>query len=277
MYSARLGNNKIITSNNYDFKSKIYCMDPSCKASVIYVEKSALKAAHFKTTGKGDSIHKDDCIYVSARDFKNTLSLVTTFQKENISQNVRDHVIQLNLNKLDPDYTARGIERSGAASEADVDELDKDKLKEPTTTPKSISSLKTLTKLFKTTEPDLLASIIINVKGNKIPISELICSAEEAHDTLWGDHIYEVQYFVHGVISKIINRDKVKFINLESDNLSHPVTLVIFDKYLKHFSYNDKDLLQKEVLACGFLKKNEYGGKQGTEIIIKSSKFVEVL
>lgn len=277
MYSAKLSNGKIVTTSNYDLQSTLYCMDKTCKANVIYVAKSELKAAHFKTTGKRDSVHKDNCIYVNKHDFKETLKLVSTFQKENIEQNVRDHVIQLNLNKLDPDYVSRGIERTGAAAHKEIEELEKDTLKEPVTTPKSISSLKTLTKLFKTAEPDLLASIIISVKGNKIPISELICNTSDAHDTLWGDSIYQVQYFVHGVVSKIINREKVKYINLESENSSNPVTLIIFDKYLKHFTYNDKDLLNKEILACGFLKKNEFGGNQGTEIIIKSAKFVEIL
>lgn len=100
MYSARLSNEKIVTTSNYDMQSILYCMDKECKANVIYVEQSELKAAHFKTTGKGNSVHTEHCIYVNKRNFKETLELVSTFQKENIEQNVRDHITQLNLNKL---------------------------------------------------------------------------------------------------------------------------------------------------------------------------------
>lgn len=275
MYLARLTNRNIISTAEYDFTSDIFCIDPNCSAKVIFVEKSVDRAAHFRTTGKGESIHSEECGFFKELDFKEKLSLVSAYQEENIAQNVREHSIRLNLNKLDPDYVPREAP-NGSSNPKEATEIDKDTIKEPSSTPQSISSLKTIKKLFNSVEPDLLASIILNVKGQKVPLSQIIREPHQAHELLWSDKDLPIQYFIFGHVTKIINRDKVKFINLNTEGIERPFTLVIFDKYLKYFELNDADLLHKDILACGFLKKNNYGDKEGTELIIKSSKFVEV-
>lgn len=277
MFSARLEDKRIITTSEYDHASEIFCIDKNCDATVIFIAQTPDKAAHFKTTGKGSSVHHENCGYAVERDFKSKLELVSSYQKENIKQNVREFPVRLDFNKLDPDYVARNITRSESAEGNPAEELDKSNFKDLTPTPKTISSLKSIKRLFKTVEPDLLASIVINVKGVKIPLSEIICTPEAAHDMLWNDLDQKITYFVHGHITKIVNREKVKYITLQTEAVEHPMTLVIFDKYLKHFEHNDKDILFKDILACGYLKKNEFGNKQGTEMILKSSKYLEVL
>lgn len=179
------------------------------------------------------------------------------------------------MNKIDPDYLGRQVEREENEKKAqDPNEV---KVKQESATPNSIGSLKAIVKLLTSYEPDTLASILVSVKGKKIPISQLILSHDKAHELLWADRAIEsLRYFVYGTVEKLIRREKVYYINFKPVN-DVMFSLVIFDKYFKHFTYTDEQLVGKNILATGLLKKNVYKDKNTTEMVIKSNKYLEFL
>ncbi len=281
MHSALLVNGKVITAKAYDANlhgTRLNCIDKCCQVPVIYIPESKDKeiVAHFRTSGRGDSIHKTGCGFAKKLSFEETLSKVSEYQVSLREQGVREFVVRLNLNSIDPDYEAKEVNRE-PAEKKEKEELDDKALKESAPTPKSIGSLNAVKKLFTTVEPDLLASIIISVKGTKIPISELIRSNQDAHIALWQNKTLDLPYFIHGKIEKMVRRDKVWYINFESTG-SCFFSLVVFEKHFKHFTFKDTELVGKNVLAYGYLKKNEYNkGKPSTEMVVKSNKYIQFL
>lgn len=280
MHSALLSDGKLITAKEYEAERHgvmLFCMDPTCKVPVHFVKGDVLNTPHFKTSGKANSIHKNTCGFANKLNFKDTVSKVNEYQEALRAQGIREFVVKLNMDKLDPDYVPKEVNRGDSEKEqTPPPEIDKKLLKEKPETPSSLSSLKSIKKLYQSVSPDLLASIVISIKGNQIPISKLICHYETAHNLFWKGDTLEVPYFIYGVVQKVVRREKVWFINLASD--SYFFTLVIFEKYFKHFSYRDEDLLNKEILAMGFLRKNEYQkDKPSTEMIIKSDDYIEFL
>lgn len=280
MHSALLSNGKLTTAKEYEAERHgvmLFCMDPTCKVPVHFVKGDALNSPHFKTSGKANSIHKNTCGFANKLNFKDAVSKVNEYQEALRAQGIREFVVKLNMDKLDPDYVPKEVNRGDSEKEqTPPPKIDKKLLKEKPETPSFLSSLKSIKKLYQSVSPDLLASIVISIKGNQIPISKLICHYETAHNLFWKGDTLEVPYFIYGVVQKIVRREKVCFINLASD--SYFFTLVIFEKYFKHFSYRDEDLLNKEILAMGFLRKNEYQkDKPSTEMIIKSNDYIEFL
>lgn len=281
MHSALLANGKIITAKEYDemiHGESLQCIDSTCHVPVFYVNANTTATAHFKTSGKGTSIHKESCGFAKKLTFKESVDKVGEYQSSLQQQGIREFVVKLNLNKLDPDYVPKTVERGTSEKEPkEPDELDSKALKEEKETPKSISSLKSVKKLFKELEPDILASIIISVNGMKLPISKIICHCEDAHKAVWNNEVLPVPYFVHGTVSKIHRREKVWYISLDAEDTPY-FTLVIFEKYFRNFTYKDDELIGKEILAAGPLKKNDYNKERhATEMIIKSDKYIEFL
>lgn len=281
MHSACLPDGKVITATSYDENLHgilLSCMDKSCGVPVLYVQGTKDIIPHFKTSGKGASVHHENCGFFRKLTFEETLTKVSEYQNSLQAYGIREFIVRLNLNSIDPDYEARVIERTSKDEEdKEKEELESDALKEKTTTPKSIGSLRSVKKLFSTVEPDLLASIIITVKGIRIPISELIRSYEHAHTSLWADKTLDVPYFIHGKVEKVVRRDKVWYINFQTTEDCF-FSLVIFDRYFKHFTLKDNELVGKRILAYGYLKKNTYSKpKQATEMVIKSNKYIEFL
>ena len=280
MHSAILiHSKKLITAKSYDEELHgkcLECMDKSCGAPVIYIPERQGVAAHFKTSGKGESIHKATCGFGKNLDFATALSKVNEYQEDYGKHGIREILVRLNLNTIDPDYEPRVINRE-SNEEKEVAELDEKVLKSTAPTPKSIGSLKTVKKLFTTVEPDLLASIIISGKGSKVPVSELIRSSKDAHKALWENMTLDFPYFIHGTIEKVIRREKVWFIKLDAIEDTY-FSLVVFEKYFHHFTYKDAELVGRSILAYGYLKKNEFNKeKPATEMIIKSNKYIEFL
>jgi hypothetical protein len=120
---------------------------------------------------------------------------------------------------------------------------------------------------------------MVSVKGQKVAISELIQEYSAAHESLWEDGLnLDLPYFVQGTIDKVIRREKVWYINFANINNGNGYfLLVVFEKYFKHFSYKDKELIGKEILAYGYLRKNTYTSvkeKQYTEMAIKSNDYI---
>ncbi|MFD5853714.1 hypothetical protein ACFWGC_26635 [Cytobacillus pseudoceanisediminis] len=278
MRSAILASGQLISANEYTPEihgSQILCMDPSCKAPVIFVPSSDTISSHFKTSGKGESIHAINCGFFQSLSFQDSVAKVTEYQ--NIIQNSsKELVVRINMNAIDPDYKPRAVEREEKEKEKkDGQEV---KIKKEQTPPQTVSSLRSVKKLFTSYGPDVLASIIISIKGTKVPISYLIRNYKEAHEALWTDKLNQnLPYFVHGVIEWVIRRDKVWYINfVNEDNCLY--SLVIFEKYFKHFTYKDDELKGKEILAYGYLKKNTFSKeKQSTEMQIKSNSYIEFL
>ncbi|WP_028393897.1 hypothetical protein [Bacillus cihuensis] len=275
MHSAFLENGNLITAKEYipDLHGvQLFCLDKVCRVPLIFVQGNDDVSPHFKTSGKNDSVHKKNCGFSRKLSFQESVNKVAEFQQDLKNKGSKELLIRLNLNAIDPDYVAKSIERD--EKEKDPTNQEEIKVKKDSGTPQSIGSLKAVKKLFLGYEPDILASIIISVKGKKIAISELIRSHEESHKALWEFNTYEnVPYFVHGTVERIIRRDKVWFIKFDSS-----FSLVVFDRYFKHFTYKDDQLIGKNILAYGYLKKNNYNpDKPSTEMIIKSNKYLEFL
>lgn len=281
MHSALLADGKVITAKAYDESLhgvRITCIDKSCGVPVIFIPESKEKeiAPHFRTSGRGDSIHKSSCGFARKLTFQESVAKVTEYQASLREQGVREFVVRLNLNSIDPDYEAKEVNREPGEPK-EKEELESKALKETKPTPSSIGSLKSVKKLFTTVEPDLLASIIVSVGATKIPISELIRSNKDAHIALWQNKTLNLPYFIHGRIDKIIRLEKVWFINFEAKDASF-FSLVVFEKYFKHFTLKDEELIGKDVLAYGYLKKNEFNkDRPATEMTVKSNKYLEFL
>lgn len=276
MHSALLANNKVVTAKNYDVDvhgHSIRCIDSHCNVPVIFIAAGDGLTAHFKTTGRNDSIHRDGCGFAKKLTFHETVAKVQQYQDHLKSHGLREIPIKLNFDKIDPDKPQREAPEVGEKKDKPEKEIDESLLKDKESTPKSISSLKTIKKLFASVEPDLLAGILVKVKGHSIPISQIICSQERAHELLWTDKALNVPYFIHGRVVRFIKREKVWYIALEGTLF----TIVIFEKHFKHFPYKEADLIDKEILAVGHLKKNDYQGKQRSEMVIKSSDYIEFL
>ncbi|MCM3389977.1 hypothetical protein M3649_17805 [Ureibacillus chungkukjangi] len=280
MHSAILSDGHLITANQY-YPEKhgviLYCMDQSCKVPVHYVKGDATNTPHFKTSGKGESIHKESCGFAKKLSFKETVSKVSEYQESISEQGIREFLVKLNMDKIDPDYVPKEAPVKDTEKEKKPPkEIDEKLLKEKPEVASSLSSLKSIKKLFQSVSPDLLASIIISIKGNRIPISKLICHYQDAHQLFWEGDTFDVPYFVYGIVEKVTRREKVWYINLSSKD--YYFTLVIFEKYFKHFTYRDEDLLNHEILATGYLRKNEFQkDKPSTEMVIKSDKYIEFL
>lgn len=276
MHSALLENDKVVSAKSYDphiHGYAIRCIDTHCHAPVIFVSESGEVAAHFKTTGKNDSIHNAACGFAKKLTFQESVSKVQEYQDNLRKHGLREIPVKLNLDKLDPDIPKREAPEEGEKKEKKKQEIDEKLLKDKNETPKSISSLKTIKKLFTSVEPDLLAGIMVRVKGHTIPISQIICTQDLAHKLLWNDESLNVPYFIHGQVSRFIKRDKVWYIVFKGEIF----TLVIFEKHFKYFQYKEGDLLDKEILAVGYLKKNDFKDKQLSEMVIKSSDYIEFL
>ena len=281
MRAALLENGKIVTAKGYNEQihgTRLYCID--CKAPVFYNRGSDKHdiVPHFKTSGKGESVHSSTCGFYRKLTFKETIEKISEYQKILQQNHLPEIVVKLNLNRIDPDYVPRSIERDIENNNKKERENVEVKIKQEHETPSTISSLRSIKKLFNDYDADVLASIVLNVNGRKVVISELIRHYKDAHWALWNGEINpKIPYFVHGVIDKIIRREKVWFINFENvDNCYF--SLVVFEKYFKHFTYRDEDLLNKEILAVGYIRKNEFNKEiQATEMLIKSNKYIEFL
>jgi len=278
MQTALLANGQVIQAKDYipDVHGvRLFCIDQSCRVPVIYVQGNQNTVPFFKTTGKGDSIHKESCGFFRKLSFQETLKKVTEYQQNLQGKGIKEVVVRMNLHTLDPDYQKKTVHRE---TKEKTDDPSKVKVKNENDTPQTISSLRSVTKLF-TYEPDILAGIIVSIQGKKIPISELIRSYEDSHRALWSDELNKnLPYFIHGKIEKVIRREKVWYFNFPIIEDNHYFSLVVFDSHFKYFSYKDEDLLGKEILAYGFLRKNSYReGKFSTEMIIKSDKFIDFI
>ncbi len=278
MISAMFRDGRIISINEYNddlHSQQIYCIDKSCKAPLVHVKGNERTTPYFKTTGKNESKHTSSCGFYRPLSFEESLSKINDYQSDFIDQGLSETVIKLSFNKLDPDYEPRRIQRE------DKDEEKKNKetikIKNETAPPNSISSLKSIVKLFSTYEPDILSSILIQVKGHKIPISNLILSQEVAHEKLWSDMaVLNLPYLVHGEIEAINRREKVIYLNFKKIN-NIPFSIVIFEKYFKYFTYTDEELIGKYILCWGHLHKNTFNDKSFTNLLIKSDEYIEII
>ncbi|MFT9493867.1 MULTISPECIES: hypothetical protein [Bacillota] len=280
MNSALLHSGKVISAAEYNVDvhgHRIFCIDKSCRAPVIYVAGTETSVPYFKTTGKNDdSKHTISCGFYKPLTFEESIQKVGEYQAELSDQGIKETVIRINLNKIDPDYEAKQVERNEQEpKEKNPNEV---KIKQDKAAPNSISSLKSVVKLLTSYEPDTLASILVNVKGKKIPLSHIIISYEKAHELLWsGQAVEGLSYFVYGTIEQVYRREKVYYINFKPIN-NVLFSLVIFDRYFKHFTYSDEQLIGKKVLAWGPLRQNSFKDQKNTsEIIIKSNKYIEFI
>lgn len=278
MNSALLSNGKVITAREYNAEihgNRLYCIDNSCKVPVIHVPESENTTTYFKTTGKNDSKHAAGCGFSKPLTFVESIKKVGEYQDDLLDNGISETLVRLNLNKIDPDYERRLVEKD--ENEKKKKDPNKIKVKQESDTPASIGSLKSVVKLMTSYEPDILSGIIVNIKGKKIPISSIIIDQEKAHNLLWNDRLIpNIGYFVYGEVEHILRREKVIYINFKAVN-KVLFSLVLFDKYFRHFTYSDMDLIGKNILAWGFLRKNTYQDKNTTEMSIKADAYIGIL
>lgn len=280
MNSAMLHNGQVITAAEYNpdkHGKRIYCIDKACKTNIIYVPGTESTVPYFKTTGKNnESKHKSSCGFYKMLSFEESVEKVKEYQSELMGKGIPETIIRLNMAQIDPDYQKKVIERE--ESEKKIKDLNEVKVKQESNTPNSISTLKAIVKLLTSYEPDTLASILVSVKGREIPLSQIVVSADRAHELARSGQANEsLSYFVYGTIRKVIRREKVIYLNFEPIN-NVVFSLVIFDKYFKHFTYKDEQLIGRKILSYGFrLIKNEFKGKNTSELHIKSNKYLEML
>ncbi|MEG6533727.1 hypothetical protein NSQ82_20550 [Caldifermentibacillus hisashii] len=279
MNTALLHDGRMITASEYNFKyhgTRLYCVDKNCHVPVIFVPGTESVTPYFKTTGKNNSKHKPSCAFFKPLSFEESIVKVAEFQEDYLNhKGFKKNVIRLNLNKLDPDFESktREIEKK-KENPVNPNEI---KTKQESTTPKSITSLKSIVKLINSYEPDVLATILIQVKGNKIPLSQVILSPDKAHELLWNNQIIDsFSYLVYGTVDHVNRRKKVYYINLKPVN-NVLFSLVVFDKYFKHFTYTNEQLIGKSILAWGILRCNTYQNKNTSEMLIKSNQYLEFL
>lgn len=279
MNSALTHSGKVVLAHEYNeavHGTRLYCIDKSCQAAVIFVPGTEHSVPHFKTTGKSnESKHKESCGFFKKLTFEESIQKVKEYQDEYLEKGIfRETVIRLNFNQLDPDYQSVQQERSTEQKRKKESDI---KVRNENTTPKSISSLSSIVKLLTSYEPDILAQIIINFKGRKLPLSQMVLSHDKAHEILWEDKNHELKnYFVFGTVEQVLRREKVWYINFKPVN-GILFSLVVFDRYFKHFIYTDEELLNKKVLAWGTLRRNTYNEKNTSEMLIKSDQYISFL
>jgi len=275
MKTAKLHDGSIVTAGEYNearHSTRLFCIDPSCQTPVIFVPDSETATAHFKTIGKGESKHVRKCGFYRPLSLIETIKKTHEYQQHLLEQGVKEQVIRLNMKSIDPDYEPKQIDRQTETKS----KKDEDIKAKQDSTPGSVSSLKSLVKLLTAYSPDILSSLIVNIGGGrKFPLSEVVVDQKAAHDILWGTEGAEKRgFFVYGNIEKVIHREKVCYVNFEPvDNVDF--TLVVFERYFKHFTYTHEDLEGKQILTYGHLRKNDYKGTNKTEMVIKSNKYIE--
>jgi hypothetical protein len=269
---------KMVTAVEYDqgeHGSRLFCIDPDCKAPVIHVGKSEHAAAHFKTTGRGESRHHAKCGFFAPMDMVNSIEKVKFYQNEYAEKGLSEIIIKLNMRKIDPDYSPKVIERD--LSEKKKTDLQV-KIKNDDPAPQSIQSVKSIVKLLTDYEPDVLASILISVGGGvKIPLPDIILDQQVAHNLIWEDDQIpsKIGYFVYGKVENVIRRKKVLYINFERLN-DVPFTLVLFESNWRHFTHTEEDLKGKTLLSFGHLQKNTFKQEEKlTQMIIKGDRYIE--
>jgi len=279
MLTALMHSGKVVTAAEYNpntHGNRIYCIDKACKVPVIHVSKGG-KEAHFKTTGKLESKHNPSCGFYEPLDVISAIKKVSEYQDELLNGGLKELIIRLNMLRIDPEYEPRQIEKK-EKEEDDGEKEEKIKASSGNEQSSTISSVKSVAKLLMMHEPDVLASILLNIGGGrKVPLSSLIVNQEVAHELLWSDCMLKNSgYFVFGKIHSVLRREKVIYVTFEKVN-DCPFTLVVFDKYFKYFTFTDEALIGQTVLCFGHLRKNEYLGKNTTEMLIKSNKYIERL
>ncbi|MGI2295546.1 hypothetical protein [Paenibacillus sp. GXUN7292] len=278
MITAYLPDSSIINAQDYDEKVhgyELYCIDDSCRAPVIFVGKGLKHSAYFKTVGRGaDSKHKATCGFYEPLDVAAAIDKTAEYQAKLLKdmkyrENIR--FVRLNMNSLDPDHvpTPRGEREQ---KEKDASKLG---LKEEKSTPDVISSMKSVVKLLTQNEPDVLSSIYFNISGRKLPLSEVVLSPQRAYDKLWSDQDQRLKYFVYGKVLEVTTREKVTYLDVESER-DKPFTLVVFRDYYKNFtSFESFDVLKgRDVLVYGQLKKNDFENRKKCEIIVTTEKYM---
>lgn len=279
MNSAILHNGQVVTAKEYRAEAhgnRLYCIDKGCRVPIVFVPGTESITSHFRTTGRNDSKHSSSCGFYKPLDFISSIKKVEEYQGELLDKGIKETIVRINFSKLDPDYVPKEVNRDedNEKKKKDPNEI---KVKQESSTPSTLGSLTSVVKLLTSYEPDVLSTILVNIKGKKIPISSIILDQEKAHNKLWNNELIEnIGYFVYGVVESIQRREKVYYINFKPVN-NIPFSIVIFDKYFKHFTYKDDDLIGKTVLIWGNLRKNEYNNKNQTEISIKSDRYLEFL
>lgn len=277
MQNALLPNGEIVNAREYDVrKHGDVIMCPHCKARVIYVHSSNTEP-HFKTTGRSpDFTHKQDCPHVrkilqivdtikKLRKYTTDLSDATSRQQQIIID------IQPLFKQLNTGPTPKGpiteIPNSHPKKQFDYAMRYKDAIELPV---KQINSLKTIAKLIKDNCIEKLASTFFLVNEKQLRISDVIIDQNTANRICRTGDIENIPYIVYGTIRSVARREKVMFLNFDTQDGAAPFTAYVFARHFNNFSYTQEEILKKFVLLLGFIKPNSKYGY--AEMELKSEK-----
>jgi hypothetical protein len=173
MRTAFLPDGRLVHSDEYVDSMHgfdILCIDRSCRAPLIHVQRTEKAASHFKTIGKSfETKHSTSCGLHEPLDIVESIEKVTEYQSEVLQSNTKKKLISLNMRRLDPDYEPKKTDKDQDQSQQSGKDPDNIKTKDKNESPNSISSLKSVVQLMTNYEPDLLSTIYFNIgNGRKV-------------------------------------------------------------------------------------------------------------
>lgn len=95
---------------------------------MIFVKGNEKSTPYFKTTGKDDSVHTDECGFSRPLSFQETVSKVAEYQQDFQKSGVKEVVVRLNLSSIDPDRLKKEVVKEN--KEPSVRDLSEVKIKQ---------------------------------------------------------------------------------------------------------------------------------------------------
>lgn len=272
MKSAKLRNGRGFLATEYDVRvhgEDIYC---DCGAKVIHVTpNNDERDPFFKTTGRGDSRHKEGCreirnLYIN--HIKEGFRYVDTIKSLPDDELI---VISLELGKK------KAIAGTGLGTDESDPKFKPNYINKPGHTekkaPESIKTLKKVADLIRRNEPEQLSKIVFKRCGKKIHFYDFVIDQNVAYKKANQVDEYNQDYIIYGKVRSIVKiEDKVMFINFDEQEGAKPFALVIFANKFDRFKFVNKKIESKFVLAFGNVRLKK--GNEGAQMILNDHKYL---
>jgi hypothetical protein len=271
MKSANLIGGQNISANEYDVRvhgQEIFC---ECGARVICVTpNNDEREPFFKTTGNGDSRHREGC------------SEIRNLYINNIEQAIRyvDTVEPV----LDKELVMISFElgKKKALAGTGVGTIESDRQFKPNyinkpghtekKTHESIKTLKKVADLIKKNKPEELSKIAFKRYGTTIRFFDLVIDQNVAYEKTKKVDQSNQEYIIYGKVNSIVKTDKVMFINLDEQEGAKAFALVVFANKFEQFAFVNRKMEGMFVLAFGNVTPKR--GYDGTQMILNDSKYL---
>ncbi|MQL53631.1 hypothetical protein GFC01_15440 [Desulfofundulus thermobenzoicus] len=277
MQNALLPNGKIINAKEYDqliHGEKLFCV--SCKKPVIYVgSDQGNREPFFKTTGRGESIHKEDCKERRTLIIFDSLKTINKYTTDMSKMDSEDkYLIKL-------DFAPDNKEQIPHGSIDEIDESHPKKKftyaykysKKRSTLPKRITSLSQIARLLKN-KPEDLSRITFTQQGELFSFTDIVIDQDKATEIALGNKYTNIDFIIYGVVRSVIKTEKVMFVNLDTQDGLKPFDIFVFAGDFKWFTLTKEQLEGKPILARGKIKFNERYNK--AEMRVRFNKQIYV-